>query len=177
MPPPPLNCFNNFFSDCYYFMLSFLDLDGNLGYCLNLCCTIKMHKNAYHSLDTKSKNFLGNRLNEVKSLTQLLLFTRSCAFDCPVTILVEIFISPFISCKKVLSAFLSQCTEKQGRNHASKVGVGPNRAKPESRAASARESRAKPEKERGVWGRGSVSSSPDFGILNYVILYTVEQNK
>ena len=44
MPPPKF--FQQCFLDCYYFILSFLDLDGNPGYCLNLCCTIKMHKNA-----------------------------------------------------------------------------------------------------------------------------------
>ena len=51
---------------------------------------------------------------------------------------------------------------------------GRNRAKPESRARSARvlrakpESRAKPEKERGggVWGGGSVSPSPG-NFLNF----------
>ena len=43
------NAPSKFFQQCfldYYFILSFLDLDGNPDNCLNLCCTIKMHKNA-----------------------------------------------------------------------------------------------------------------------------------
>ena len=49
----------------------------------------------HYSSDAKSKNFLVKWLNEVTHTSLLpILFTLSCAFDCPVTTLVEIFYIP-----------------------------------------------------------------------------------